>query len=114
MDISAVGDDFDEDWFDARHLPATWNGHMIEISPSIPDHHTHVILAMNRPSEINIKGSYSEEQGFGGQIEFSWKNDPGPPPSSREKESSHEKESTNNERETSSRDSSSERTKDYD
>lgn len=109
MEIGAVGDDFDDDWFGARHLPAMWNGHRVEVSSTIPDYRSHATLVMMKaPSEVRIEGTYNEQQGLGGRVEFSWRNDPGPPP--RERESSREKESTNNEKDSSS----SERTKDDD
>jgi len=113
MDVSAVGDNFDGDWFDLEEqFKSTANGHSFEIlSGSFDPRNDAILVMMKPPSEASVRGGYSQEQGFKVDIEVSWKNDPGPPPS-QERERSRERESTNNEKGSSSRESSSEREND--
>lgn len=113
MDVSAVGDDFDGDWFGLEdRLRSTAHGHSFEILTGSYNARNNVVLAMMKggPSEATLRGGYSEERGFNFEGEITWRNDPGPPP--RDKERSQEQENTNNGREASSRDSSSDKEND--
>ncbi len=101
MSINGLGDDFIDDWFGLEHnAKVIRNGRAVEVSNASAYWNYLTLGMMKAPSEVSMRGAYSQDRGVDVGIEVKWQNDPGPS-SSKERGNSQEKERTENEKESS-------------